>query len=80
MGNGNYAVQNVSTSQTTRLDATNKPVTFTVVTFFIGSNGPFSLTFAPGQYSSDAVVQNITATVNALKAVDTALAQLNSQA
>jgi hypothetical protein len=79
MANGSqYAVNGVRIRETPRLDANGNPFTATLVTFLVGQNGPFTLMFAPGQGTPEAISSAITAFVNNVMALDQKVANLNA--
>jgi hypothetical protein len=64
MATGQFQVTNVAIKQTPRLDANGKVWNATVVSFYVGPHGPFTLTFAPGQATTQRITEGITSTVN----------------
>jgi hypothetical protein len=66
MANGNFQVTNVMVRQSPRLDATGKVFTSTVLSFYVGPHGPFTVTFGPGQATTAQIMAVITSTVNQL--------------
>jgi hypothetical protein len=79
MATGQFQVTNVAIKQTPRLDANGKVWNATVVSFYVGPHGPFTLTFAPGQATNQEITDRITATVNQLIAQFEAINQLNQR-
>ena len=77
--NGNNQESPPKFSQSSRLDANGQVFTATLVRFSVGPHGPFTLMFAPGQATPEAVTAAITATVNQIIAADQMIAQLNQQ-
>jgi hypothetical protein len=78
-GSNPYQVRGVTVRQAAQLGEDGRPYMATVVTFYVGQNGPFTTTFAPGQATAQAVVAAITATVNQLRDQDAQITALNSQ-
>jgi hypothetical protein len=80
MANGQqFAVTGIRIRETPRLDANGNPFTATLVSFLVGQNGPFTLMFAPGQATPDAVTAAINAFVNNIMAMVQNVANLNAQ-
>jgi hypothetical protein len=48
---------------------TLQPINSKVVTYMVGDNGPFTLYYAPGAYSQDAVQADIKKEVDTLRAI-----------
>jgi hypothetical protein len=78
-GNGNFQVNQVTIRTAPRLDAQNRPTTSTVVSFFVGAQGPFSVVYGQGQATAQQIITDITAKVNEVKGLFTAVNQLNQQ-
>jgi hypothetical protein len=79
MANGSqYAVNGVRLRETPRLDANGNPFTATLVSFLVGQHGPFTLMFAPGQGTPDAISAAIIQFVNNVMALDQKVANLNA--
>jgi len=77
--NGNYTVSNVVIRQAPQLGPTGTVSQATVVSFSVGPHGPFTLTWPTTPPAPADIVAAITARVDEIRGLDTALAQLNQR-
>lgn len=73
----NYAVGDLVVRESPMLSRTGQTSATTTVTFLVGAHGPFTLTYAGSRPNSAQIAQDVTAKVNEIRALDSALAQLN---
>ncbi len=57
------------------VDANLQPTKTKRVTFMVGKNGPFTLTYTPGEYTAERVEQDIRKEVTTLRALHDATQQ-----
>jgi hypothetical protein len=78
--NGRYTVTDVRLTQTPQLSAAGTMTQATVLTFVIGGDNKYTLTFPTQPPAPADVLAAITAQVDYLRAVDAGVAQLNMRA
>ena len=77
--NGSYAVSNVIVRQAPMVSAAGTVTQATMVSFKVGSHGPFTLTWPTGAPPAGDIVAAITAQVEQLKALDDGVTLLNQR-
>jgi len=77
-GNTDYQVSGVKVTQGLLLDRNGRPATAFTVTFSVGIHGPFTVMFSPESATPENIRDAILAQVNALRAQDALIAQLNA--
>lgn len=74
-----FQVHDVVVRETPLQTMAGKTALSTVVTYAVGVNGPFTLMYNGARPTAAQIAADITAKVNELRALSTALAQLNGQ-
>lgn len=77
MNNNDFAVTGLTIRESPTLSAGGKTSLTTVVAFSVGPHGPFSLFYDGGRPNVAQITQDVTAKVNELRQLSTALAALN---
>jgi hypothetical protein len=74
-----FAVHDFTVRETPTLTTGGKTALTTVVTYSVGSHGPFTLVYQGGRPNGAQITEDITAKVRELQEVASALHALNSQ-
>lgn len=69
-----FTIGNVQVTDLTGLDGTGQPTVTKRVTFYVGKNGPFILSYKPSEYSSEKVLTDMKAQVATLEAIHAGIA------
>ena len=77
--NGSYKVTQVSIRTSPQLNANGRVSTNTIVSFYVGQHGPFSLIYPPNMSTPDQITKDITSKVNEIRTLDSAVNTLNQQ-
>ena len=64
-----FTIQNVSVRDVVGINGALQPTVSKQVTYYIGKNGPFILTYPIGAYSADAVNADMQKEVDTLKGI-----------
>lgn len=55
----NLTMQNVTVAERTRFDRNNQAVPMVVVTYYLGSHGPFTLEYKKSEYNYNTVLADV---------------------
>ena len=64
-----YTIGSLLVQDVTGVDTALQPTVTKRVTFMVGRNGPFTLTYSPAQYSAERVLEDINKEVAILRAL-----------
>jgi len=73
-----FNVRELTVRETPTLTASGRTAMTTVVSFSVGTHGPFTVVY-PGQANAAQITKDVTAKVNELRALAKAVGDLNSQ-
>lgn len=68
-----YSITGLTVSDIAGINAALQPTTSKRVTFYVGTRGPFYLTYQQAEYSADKVIEDVQAEVSRLKQIDAGL-------
>lgn len=69
-----YTVNNLLVQDVAGVNAALQPVTLKRVSFRVGTRGPFTCDFRPGEYTADAVIAAVNKEIETLRAIDAGVA------
>jgi hypothetical protein len=69
-----FTINNVQVTDRSDFDANSQPIVTKRVTFYVGKNGPFILSYKPSEYSSEKVLTDMKAQVATLEAIHAGIA------
>ena len=76
---GPYEVCNLMVRQSPRIDESGNAVVATIVSFTVGTRGPFTVTYATLTPTTDQIMGDVTAQVNQLRDLDGRVLTVNAQ-
>ena len=66
---GEYAITGIRVQDVQTLSANNTPQLIKRVTYYVGTNGPFTLDYTPQEYLADRIKADMEKEVDILKAI-----------